>query len=183
MLIFILALKELRKSNQQRFLLTRKLLSSRCSHGKICWCLRTMRTAFHSGTCLLLSQRCISVSGVSESNGGQQQPELPGCNPKNTEPQPGGHTVLNMISFCLLNGWRLLQEHAVFVCTPTRGRRMLIIRYWRNWLEISDVCQPPYSPRIFSRNAWECFLAILVLPYHLPPTPPPQKKIKKKCSC
>lgn len=103
------------------------------------------------------SQRCTSTPGVLESDGGQQRPRLPERNPKDTKPQPDC-APLNVAPFCLLYGWRLLQEHAVFVCTPARGRRMLIIRCWRNWLRIRDLCQPPLLAQNLQQRCLGAFL-------------------------
>lgn len=39
---------------------------------------------------------------------------------------------------------------------------MLLIRCWRNWLRIRDLCQPPLlSQNLQQRDPWERFLTVL----------------------
>lgn len=161
-LIFLLALNEdLRKSSQRRdrsFVLPGKGLSLVCPHGQVCLlpgddahtCPRWHLPAAHP--------EISSCTRGTWSDGGQQWPNLLMDSPKDTEPWPGHPILLNITPFCLLYGWRLLQEHAVFVCTPARGRRMLIIRCWRNWLRIRDLCQPPLLSQNLRQRCLGAFL-------------------------
>lgn len=131
----------------------------RCSHGKICWCLRMVPPDPHSGARLLM------VGAALPSRGWQGAMRVGNAQtatayPRDTE--PGDHALFNILPFCLPNGWRLLQEHAVFVCAPERGRRMLLIRCWRTWLRIRDVCQPlalPESSAETPRNVPQPFFS------------------------